>query len=731
MRLVAGRVERSDRWAALGYEGSVLVSAMLLFLVQPLIGRAILPWFGGSASVWSATLLFFQVLLLAGYAYSHLLVLRLELRRQIRVHLTVVGVSLTLMTVALLFWETPITPGAGWAPTATRPPLLWVLLVLTVSVGLPYLLLSSTSPLVQAWYVTRYPQRTPYRLYALSNLGSVVALLAYPLLLDPLLPTRGQAWVWSLGYVAFAGTLLFVARLTRQSDGAPSVDEEDALPLRSLSTVRSWWWSLGVLAFSTAGSLLLLSTTSQIAQNVASVPLIWIGPMALYLLTFVIVFSGGWRYSRIVLVLLFVATQIFGYVYAWGNAIPLPLQLGTYAFLLFTGCLVSHGELARLRPDQGDRPSSNLLGSDLLGQNRTAYYLLLATGGALGGVLVNVAAPMLLSGTREYPIAVMACWILAAVAVVSDRKSPLVGRSALQFLTAVMFALGLLSAFLANRQAQQSFSTGTVAAERNFYGLLRVQAAELGNPPQAVHRMVHATTIQGFQFVDPALRQVATAYYSETSGVGLATRWWQKRRSSVRIGVLGLGVGTQAVYGRTADVIRFYEIDPDVIRYAEGKGGYFTYLRDSAATVEIVPGDARLSLAGELAAGGSQQFDLLAVDVYSGDAPPTHLLTLEAFELYLAHLSGDGLLAMHTSTTHLNLVALMASQAKRLGLCGVIAEDQGDGGAIFLSQWVILSRDSGLPDAEPWHAFPNLSSAYDPGVAPWTDSHSNLLQVLR
>ena len=293
-----------------------------------------------------------------------------------------------------------------------------------------------------------------------------------------------------------------------------------------------------------------------------------------------------------------------------------------------------------------------------------------------------------------------------------------------------LFAVGMLTSAYLLVMSVRGFNESTLASERNFYGILRVRAVALGDPPHAAYEMVHDTTIHGVQYLTQDLRDEPTTYYGRNSGVGLSIRNLQARSDAIRVGALGLGTGTIATYSRAGDVIRFYEIDPEVIAYAEGEGGYFSFVADAAGEIDIVPGDARLSLAHELASGGSQSYDLLAVDVFSGDAPPVHMLTLEAFDLYLAHLTGDGLLAIHISTTHLDLVTLLAAEAEQLGLQGVIVDDLGDDAGSFPSQWVVMSRDPAALTGGWLGDAPDLATQFDPAVRPWTDSYSNLLQVI-
>jgi hypothetical protein len=722
---------------------TIFISALLLFLVQPLIGKVILPWFGGSSAVWSTSMLFFQLLLLAGYLYSHVLVRRLTHRAQVRLHLGFLAGSIALLGVNLMIWRSPILPDASIVSPLASAPWLQVFLTLASTVGVPVFVLSTTSPLVQAWFATRYGSRSksPYPLYALSNVGSMLALLSYPFLMEPLLSTRNQAWVWSAGYLAFALGLTAVSWAILQSRDTGSLVKPLQLREAAHAVVAphhrriAWWHPLLWLAFSTTGSVLLLATTNQITQNVAAVPLLWVGPLAIYLLTFVIAFSGDRAYSRWTIALLFLVTQAFGSIYLANDILlPVVLSLTTYGLLLFSGCLVCHGELARLRPEAGEL---------------TRFFLVVAVGGALGGVLVNLVAPAVLTDTREFPIALLASWLFTALAVaappVRGSRPRLLEREWVQLSLVGVFALGIFSTFYITSQSVRAFQHSTVAAERNFYGVLRIQETELGQPPAAAYRMVHGTTIHGVQYADPLARDQALSYFGPTSGVGRALDTQRARAPSLprRIGVLGLGVGTLAVYGQEGDVIRFYEIDPTVIRYAEGEGGYFSYLHDTPAQVDIVEGDARVALAEELARGDAQRYDLLVVDVFSGDAPPVHLLTMEAMQLYLAHLAPDGVLAVNISTTRMDLTPVLAALAQALdqdrgprlpggnpGLPGVVIEDIGDG-IRFPSRWVILGRDPDFLDDPAWSGATDLRQYLTPRIRLWTDDYSNLVQVLR
>lgn len=699
------------------YAATVLVSALLLFLVQPLIGRYILPWFGGSSAVWSASQLFFQLLLLVGYFYSHVIVRRLGRRRQAWVHGILLTVALALLLVNGMTWRTPITPGDRWAPQSDRPPLVQILVTLTVSVGLPYVVLSTTTPLVQAWFAGRFPTRSPYPLYALSNIGSIAALLAYPMVLEPRLNVQGQAWLWSSGFVLFS-LLVVVVVVGLLHSGTAEFDTATPSDDPVVDAKVMWWHPLMWLSLSACGSTLLLGATNQMTQNVATVPLLWVVPLALYLVTFVLAFAQDKPSMRWSVVLLLVTMPALRAALVRANALPILVQLGTYAGVVFGGCSVCHGELARLRPD-----ASRL----------TSFYLAVSAGGALGGLFVNLIAPMVFDDFWELPLGVVLCWAVVVVVlwmqrgVVPQRRSRQHGWMIILSVIGLVYGLGVI------RASVTAFNRATVDATRNFYGTQRVQTMTLGDEgSDAAYRLVHGTTIHGLQYIDPDRRRRPTSYFCAESGVGLALSQSRStgRQGSQRIAVLGLGAGTLAAYGRSGDDIVFYEVDPQVIAYAQGEGGYFSYLDGTLANVQVLKGDARLSLERQLTRDGTQAYDVIIVDVFSGDSPPVHLLTREALALYLAHLAPDGLLAMNISTTHIDLKPVIAGLAQDAGLSGVVVEDDGDGVACFSSRWVVMAQDAaGLPLGRQ-APYSDLQTAFDPNLRLWTDSYSNLVQIL-
>lgn len=695
------------------YPVVIVLSAFLLFLAQPLMGKVLLPWFGGGASVWSASVLFFQVLLLIGHAYSHGITERLPRRTQTRVHMGLLAASIVAVLLTALRWRTPLMPGPAWEPQGAGDPLVRILIILTVSVGLPYCVLSTTSPLLQRWALdenARGTRSSPYPLYALSNVGSMAALLGYPTLVQPNLELPAQSWGWTAGYGLFViGVGALAWRQSRIAEH-PRLKEE---PLAPPGAAPDWPQRLMWLLLSTTASVLLLATTRQMTENVAAVPLLWVVLLALYLLTFVIVFSGKHSYRRGWLLLFLFATMTYRGAIVRAGTLPVTIQLYAFGLLLFAGALACHGEMVKLRPDP---------------RYLTQFYLIAALGGALGGVVVNFVAPWAFDSTWELPLSIIVAWIAVAVAQLLDERSPLYTRFRVPMTAMLVVALWLSVQSFSNEIRLFRFST--LMAHRNFYGVLRIQKED--RSPSDVYRLVHGTTIHGVQYEEDALRTEPIGYFSPSSGIGRQLEWMTDRTGRLKVGILGLGAGTLAAYGRDGDVYHFYEIDPQVIDYAHGQGGYFSYLDDSAAQIDVVLGDARLSLARALRDGGAQGYDLLILDVFSGDAVPVHLLTREAFEVYLAHLKPGGALAANISTSHLNMRPLLAVLADHFDLQGVVIEDEGDGAMRYASFWVLMARDPAvLADEALSGDVTELASFYEPDMRLWTDTYSNLLPLLR
>jgi spermidine synthase len=663
------------------HAGTIFLSSFLLFLVQPLIARLILPWFGGSAAVWTTCMLFFQVLLVAGYAYAHWLG-RLGGRRQAIVHTVLLAAALATL---------PIAPHESWKPAGDAEPVTRILLLLGATVGLPYLLLASTSPLIQLWFSRARPGENPYRLFALSNLASLVALLGYPFLVEPLLAARGQVLDWSWLFAAFA---VLCATLAWRTPAAAPASEA----LRGPPPGRSQyaWW----LALSATGSLLLLAVTNHLTQNVASVPLLWLVPLTIYLLTFILAFEGkGWYRPQIVWPLLVAALAGTGWLLVDTELhYRLPLQLAVFLPALFVGCLFCHGELYRLRPEPA---------------RLTAFYLTVSVGGALGGLLVAVVAPLVFDGYYELGAGLAALALLAALRLADAGRVPRYAA------LASLLGITACAAYDGFREQRD-----VLFSERSFYGVLHVKEYSPGEDAH-LRRLVHGTIMHGEQYMHGRLRRLITTYYTPHSGIGAAIQ--SKQGHALKVGVIGLGTGTIAAYGRPGDVFRFYEIDRNVIEIAKRE---FTFLSDSAAKVEIALGDARLSLERE----APQGFDVLAIDAFSSDAIPVHLITREALGVYLRHMKPDGIVAFHVSNRFLDLVPVVARIAEEHGARAVLVQDdpeEDDPSGRSRSDWVLVSRRGEALAAKPIAEKDSIPAGDRPDWRTWTDDYSNLIEILK
>lgn len=741
---------------------TIFLGAFLLFQIQPLLGKYLLPWFGGGPGVWTTCLLFFQTLLLGGYAYAHWLTTRCTPRRQAVVHLVLLAVSLAFL---------PIQPDAGWKPDGGDEPVARILLLLAATVGLPYLVLSATGPLLQRWFSVAHPGASPYRLYALSNAGSLLALLSFPFIFEPLASRATLGWGWSAGLVVFAGFCGACAWRQRTAADTPAAaaPEEPDRPVPR--TDRLLWLVLPGIA-----SLLLVAVTNKICLDIAAVPFLWVLPLAVYLLTFILCFDHPRWYSRRVWSALLAAGCGATARCLAGDSVTLPVQVGVYAVTLLAGCMVCHGELYRLRPAP---------------RRLTGYYLTIAAGGAAGSSFVALLGPLLFSDYLELQVGLVllvyftgivcllyrsrslatgtavgvlagtllvpaleagtghgaAAWfhswaqelflfyrdhapaLAAGVVVIATalRAGWRVGAGAWRRrMSAVPLLLSVLLGAVFVMQARRS--AGTVfAAARNFYGAYKLHLYSEEDPLGRFYLLSHGGITHGLQFVHPDYVGWPTTYYGATSGVGRAL---DSLPSPRRIGLVGLGAGSLAAYGRAGDVLRFYEIDPAIVGVARTR---FSYLRRTPATVQVALGDARLTLEEELRRGPGQAFDLLILDAFSGDAIPVHLLTREAVALYLRHLRPGGLLAVHISNRHLDLRPVVEGLARHHGLHFVTISDTAkkDDWWLYSTTWMLLTADAarlevpGIKEAaeEP----PDATAEY----VDWTDDHASLLEVLK
>ena len=708
LRLTGGRA------AVAPYAATIFLSAFLVFQVQPIIAKFILPWFGGGSAVWTATQLFFQVGLLGGYAYAHLLASRLSPKRQGGVHFILLITALAVL---------PIIPDKAWQPDAGADPTLRIVALLAATVGAPYLLLSTTGPLVQQWFARAHPGRNPYVLYALSNAGSLLGLLAYPLVVERFVGLRGQAWTWSAGYAVFAvlcGTLAWRSRSTQPVPAVEGVDTPDA-GAQPVGVVNVTLWA----ALPACAVVLLLAVTTQITQDVAAIPLLWVLPLSIYLVTFILCFSGDRWYEPQTYGLGLIVALGMGWWVLDHPVIEILVQMGVYCFLLFFGCMALHGELTRVRP---------------AARHLTAYYLLISTGGALGGVFVALVAPRVFDGYWEYHLALVGTGVLVLGARLLDewRRRRAGRRSSLNLIPAirglraaagVAVLAGVLVLSLALWRQVDGRYRAIEFMGRNFYGSVRIYKGNPGDPQQELLVMEHGRILHGYQFTAPDRRAAKTGYYGPFSGAGVALA---ERRAALdrpmRIGVVGLGAGMLAAYAQPGDTMEIYEINPMVLDLAESP---FTFLADArarGATLEVYLGDARLVLERQLEAG-SKQFDVLLLDAFSSDAIPVHLLTEQAFGIYRRHLAPDGVIATNISNRHVDLRPVLLGAGASQGLEFAWVQGFPDTYQGYLqSDWVILGprafldRTQVAAAAGQWDGRKSVL---------WTDDSNNLFSLLR
>lgn len=668
---------------------SIFLSAFLLFQIQPMIGKFILPWFGGTPAVWSTAMLFFQVMLTGGYAYAYWLV---KQKKQGWIHLALIGVTLALLSALGLLWSSPITPSADLRPADVSFPVWNILFLLFISVGLPYFVLASNGTLMQAWFSRAFPERSYARLYALSNVGSLFGLLAYPVLVEPSLTLRGQGWAWAGGFVLFALVSGAISYRARNENGHVVITASE----KPSAALRVLW-----IVLSGTASLFLLSVTNQISQEVAVIPFLWIVPLSVYLLSFILAFSDSRWYDRRIYSLLFsFASLAMLWVLLQAGELNVLVQIVVYNVLLFLACMICHVELYRLRPEAG---------------HLTSFYLMVSVGGAVGGLFVNLIAPFIFTGYWEFYLA----WLLTIVLLVVMLLPRFSTRVDLQSRSmSLAFLAGIVLLVLGLNPYQNA-----LFAERNFYGVIRVREYDSG-----ALAMIHGATVHGIQILQD--RAHPTTYYVEDSGVGLLLSN-HPQRGNMHVGVLGLGIGTVATYAMPGDEYHFYEINPVVVRLAEGEGNYFTFLSDSAANVQVVEGDARISLENELGNGNAQPFDVLVLDTFSSDSIPVHLVTKEAFALYLQRLTPDGVIAAHISNRHLDLQPVFWQLAQAYGLTMVRITNEAGAEDEFPSEWLLLTANQEILNIPQIRERALGYEGYSTSIKIWTDDYSNLFQILR
>ncbi len=660
---------------------SVIGSAFFLFLIQPLLAKQILPWFGGTAAVWAVCLVFYQTALLAGYLYAHWLISWFSPRRQAAIHAVAVILSLFALPVGISGIARPELgqAGPGWQ-------IVWVLLR---AVGGPYFVLSATSPLLQAWHARLQADGRAYRLFGLSNLSCAAALLFFPFVLEPLVPLTQQNMIWSIGYGLWACTMIATAFMVFRRTANVEPVERWAPQASQPTLVNGVQW----LGFSVLGSVLMISITGHLCQSVAPIPFLWAVPLLLYLLSFAVSFEREWYDPRwgIPMAGVAILAMVYALVYLQPGRM-LGVGIPIFACGCFCCCFYCNGELAARKPAPA---------------HLTQFYLTMATGGALGSFIVAFAAPRLFRSYAELPIALSLCAIVIMMSVY--RRRILIDIAA-----TICAVLATVPAF-----AYMLTSERVVEEGRNFYGSLYIEDSPAGGGVPALRRIVHGAISHGAQFREPKESQRPTAYYGPNSGIG---RCLLNLTGPRRVGVIGLGAGTLAAYSRPGDRFRFYEINPLVARYAEQ---HFTFLSQARehATVEVLLGDGRLLLESE----PPQQFDLLVLDAFSGDSIPVHLLTREAFQVYRKHLKPQGVLALHLSNLYLDLLPVAARLAGDQGWMSIPVLDEGvpKGGTIPSIWCVAGSREALDPLGLPTKTVSSRQGAL------WVDDQSSLLQALR
>ncbi|MBI5774952.1 MAG: fused MFS/spermidine synthase [Verrucomicrobia bacterium] len=742
------------------FAATLFTSATLLFWVQPLVAKLLLPWLGGSPSVWNTCMVFFQALLLAGYAWAHWAGRALGPRGQ-------AALQITLLALAGLALPFAVSEDALQSLPRDSSPVPWLLGNLALMAGLPFFVLSTLAPLLQKWFAgTAHPAaREPYFLYAASNVGSFVALLSYPVLVEPHWPLLEQSRLWRLGYFVLVGLCALCAvvcwRTSVSSLSSNKTEDEDEKDARTAegriqsppSSPVTWPQRARWIFYALVPSSLMLGVTTYLTTDIAAVPLLWVIPLALYLLTFVLVFARkNFLPLPLVARALPIAALTLVFVMLADVKQPPGLLVGLHLALLFIAALVSHGCLAAARPDAA---------------HLTDFYLCMSLGGALGGLFNALAAPLLFDAVVEYPLAILlACLVRpapedaqnsprarlldfilpAGLGVLTAALAVIVPRFILepyQLCMALIFGLPLLVGFLwVRRPLRFALALGavmlggnaytlihgrTLHTERNFFGTLRVAR----DPDGLFRRLYHGTTVHGLQFLDPARQGEPLAYYHRRGPLGNVFELSAARLAAQNLGVIGLGGGAMACYAQPGQRWDFYEIDPAVVRIARDTN-YFTYLhRSPPGAVNIILGDARM----RLREAPDGRYALFVVDAFSSDVIPMHLLTREAVQLYFSKLKPGGFLAMNISSRNLELAEVVGGIAKSLGLFGLnwfddVTETSGPNHGKYASHWVVLARDPAhlgelLRDGR-WRPLPTSAAA-----KVWTDDFSDILSAFR
>jgi spermidine synthase len=689
---------------------TIFLSAFLLFQIQLIISKYLLPWFGGTASIWTVCMLFFQIILLLGYLYSHLITKYLTITMQVIVH---------VILLVFGFFSLNIFPDESWKMAIdSSNPTFYVLLILLLFVGLPAVILSSTSPLLQSWISKVKRNKSPYKLYALSNLGSLLGLFLFPFIFEPLFGLQNLKIIWSVLFSLFCVCcgfcLYYIIRGCKDGIKMEKTDLPQVSSAPRLKEKVNW------LLLSASTCVLFIVITNKISQDIAVVPFLWVAPLFLYLLSFVIVFSRSNIISkRLPGKFMYIVVPVFISLYFLAVleevALGIFIQITLCLSVLFFFSLICHTELVRTKPNR-----------DFL----TDFYLMIAVGGVLGGIFTGLIFPMIFTDYFELPIILFVCAFICIQIyykinhnthhkkheLVTKSKEGLLLHKIMTglFVVFVIFGISVFSSYLIDLYA------GNIASSRSFYGVLKIRNYNNSNPEIQFKAMINGGIVHGFQFVDKNKSSFPTAYYCKESGVGIAFQALDERKG-LKIVSIGLGVGTVAVYGKRGDEINFYEINRDVEKLGRE---HFSYLDDSLAEIKVIVGDARISLENEK----ETNFDLIILDAFSSDSIPVHLLTKEAFSVYLAHLKSDGIIAVHTSNRYLNLDPVILNIADYYKLNPLIINSD-ETNFCFDATWILLSPQFDFEIINDFDKYRKVNN-YKINGRLWTDDYSNLLQAL-
>lgn len=685
---------------ATAFAATMALAGFLLFQVQPVLAKYILPWFGGSATTWIVAMLFFQVALLAGYALAYAITLPFPVTTQVKIQAALILLSLVLL---------PITPSDVWKPDDPANPTGKIVALLAASVGIPYVVLATTSPLLSRWLASADASLHPARFFAASNLGSFIGLLSYPFVFERLLSSNAQTVLWSWGYV-FYGLLFAACALIahRRTHDTVAVDGGALLRVARGSDPVALWVLYAALA-----SILLLATTNAITQWSAVVPFLWILPLSLYLLTFVIAFGHQKLYHRAAYSIIFV---LLAAIAVW---LPYPdtsrellVQIAVQCATLFFGCLICHAEMVRLQPEPRRLPK---------------FYLAISVGGAMGGISIALFAPLVFGDYFEHPLVLGAIGLTACILLYREQR-PVFARTALA-------GVALLATVLAVGGAawnEIELRSYLVERVRNFYGVVSILEDEGDKPGDASLVMRQAGVDQGSQFADPARRMAPVCAFDWPSGVGLALSHHAKRRGGnaktpLRIGIVGLGAGMVAALGREGDIIRYYEVNPAV---DDLTSRYFTFVKDGKAKTDVLLGDARLVLERQLKQNQPQAFDVLVMNAFRGASPPMHLMTKEVFAIYMAHLAPNGILAINFELDTFEMAPLHRGMAKAFDLDVRWFETKLRPGCEEPISWALYTRDRAFFDQLEVRAAISHWRDRDGSSIVWTDKSSNLMSII-